>query len=135
MRISRSKSIPHEQLDALFKAVGWRERGKRKWKKVLSRTDHAVSVWDGEKLVGFGRIFHDGVFCYWHDIAVHSDYRRKGVGTRIMTALEEKVAGKGFAGIYLQRWLKKRYNRPFYIERGWVKERGAMKLPRHMTPE
>ncbi len=134
LRTSWSKKIPFAKLDELFKLVGWRPRGAKKWRKVLGRSDCVFSVWDGGKLAGFGRFFHDGVFCYLQDIMVHPDYQHRGIGSKIMNALEGKVAGKGFAEIGLQPWDKQPSLVRFYEKLGWKKFR-AMQLTRRMDPE
>jgi GNAT superfamily N-acetyltransferase len=131
---SWSRKIPYRQLDALFKAVGWRGRGQSKWRTVLRRTNHAYSLWDGSKLVGFGRLFYDGAMCGYFDISVRPKYQGRGLGSQIMKALEKKVEGKGFAEVFLFPWEKNPGAVKFYQEHGFVKHSGMI-LKRHSNPE
>ncbi len=52
---------------------------------MLSHTDLALSVWDGSRLVGFGRVLTDYVYraSIW-DVIVDPDYQGQDVGTQIM---------------------------------------------------
>ncbi|MDC0559140.1 GNAT family N-acetyltransferase [Candidatus Izimaplasma bacterium] len=47
-----------------------------------------VTAWDGDNLVGAGRMISDG-YCYgWiHDIGVLESYRKRGIGKGVMDAL------------------------------------------------
>lgn len=47
-----------------------------------------VTVWDGDKIVGAGRLLSDG-YCYgWiHDIGVLPEYQKQGIGKGIMDKL------------------------------------------------
>jgi GNAT superfamily N-acetyltransferase len=59
-----------------------------------------VFVYDGEGIVGNGRILSDGVCnAYVVDIWTHSRHRRRGIATEILRILSESVAGQH---IYLQ---------------------------------
>ena len=73
-----------QQLDSLWNAIGWRQRGQEKWKKVLSKSYFMYTAWDGNRLIGTGRITEDGIMCMFYDIGVHPDYQRKGIGARIL---------------------------------------------------
>ena len=54
-------------------------------REMLSHTDLALSVWDGSRLVGFGRVLTDYVYraSIW-DVIVDPDYQGQDVGTQIM---------------------------------------------------
>jgi len=54
----------------------------------LRGTCAAVTVRDGDRLVGMGRVIGDGG-CFYQvvDIAVHPDYQRQGIGGEIMSRL------------------------------------------------
>lgn len=56
----------------------------------LSHTLHAVTVRDGKRLVGMGRIIGDGgCFVQVTDIGVHPDYQRRGIGREIVQRLND----------------------------------------------
>ena len=47
LKYSTAKKVSVQQLDNLFRLVGWRKRGK-KWNKVLYKSSFVYSVWDGK---------------------------------------------------------------------------------------
>lgn len=80
-----------------------------------------VTAWDGDLLVGAGRMISDG-YCYaWiHDIGVLPSYQKKGIGNGIMeTLMDEKQSllfglTSSFTGI------------EFYSKLGFKKHKTAM---------
>ena len=52
---------------------------------MLEYTDLALSVWDGERLIGFGRVLTDYVYraSIW-DVIVDPAYQGQEIGTQIM---------------------------------------------------
>ena len=105
-----------------------------KWKEILSKSSFVYSLFDGNKLIGFGRILEDGVMCMFYDIGVHPNYEMKGVGTRIMQKLIDKVKDKGYASIGLFAWDKNPENIQFYEKFGYKLTKG-MELIKYMKPE
>ena len=136
MDINHRKGIDLEpqQLDALWEAIGWRPRGQ-KWKEVLSKSYFMCHAWDGDRLVGTGRIMEDGVMCMFYDIGVHPDYQRQGIGSVILKNLIEQVKDKGYASIGLFAWEENQVNIPFYEKLGFVRKHSGMELERFMRPE
>lgn len=132
---SKEKNVPVSQLDELFSAIGWRPRGETKWKKVLEKSSLVLTAWDGERIVGMGRIWEDGVMCMFYDIGVHPDYQRQTIGTQIMEKLVDEVKDKEFASIGLFAWEENPANIPLYEKFGFVKREGGMELLKHMKPE
>lgn len=130
-----TKKIETKQLDSLFAAIGWRKRGVKRWKEVLSKSGFTLSVWDKKNLVGFGRIVEDGVMCMFYDIGVHPKYQRKGTGTIIMKRLIKQVKGKRYASIGLFSWDKNPENIPFYEKFGFQRAGTGMELVRYMRRE
>ncbi len=133
--VSNSKDIPIEKLNKLFEAIGWKRGSIKKWKKVLSVSSYVVAAFDGETLVGFGRILEDGVMCMFYDIMVHPDYQNQGIGTKIMQNLIDKVKDKGYASIGLFAWDKNPQNISFYKKFGFEKVDTGMELVKYMTRE
>lgn len=132
---SNSTNIGPKHLDGLWSSIGWKKRGAKKWKEVLSKTSFCVSVWDGRILVGFGRVLEDGVMCMFYDIGVHSKYQRKGIGTKIMKKLIEKVKDKKYVSIGLFAWESNPQNIPFYEKFGFERVGTGMELVQHMRRE
>ncbi|MBD0306266.1 MAG: GNAT family N-acetyltransferase [Nitrospiraceae bacterium] len=53
--------------------------------RMLANTDLAVSAWDGNRLVGFGRVLTDYVYraSIW-DVIVDKEYQGQDIGTQII---------------------------------------------------
>jgi len=134
LRISDNKDLPTDQLDSLFKLIGWKPRGKQKWQKALEASSFVISVWDEKRIVGLGRILEDGVMCMFYDIGVDPRYQNKGVGKQIMEKLIDKIKDKGYASIGLFPWIENKSNIPFYEKHEFVKVTG-MELERFMKRE
>lgn len=54
-------------------------------REALAHTDLMISAWDGERLVGFGRVLTDYVYraSIW-DVIVDAQYQGQDIGTAIM---------------------------------------------------
>lgn len=52
-------------------------------------------AWDGDRVIGKARALSDGVCnAYLVDVWTHSDYRRRGIATRLMTLLADRLDGQ-----------------------------------------
>lgn len=59
-----------------------------KIKRSFLNTYKVVTAWDGDKIVGAGRMISDGECYGWvHDVAVHPDYRKMDIGKNVMFEL------------------------------------------------
>lgn len=117
---STKKEIDAKQINDLRASVGWTKRSGKKWKEVLSKSSFVCSVWDGDKLIGMGRILEDGAMCMFYDIVVHKDYQGKGVGRIIMEKMIGKVKNKDYAfvGLFVDRQ-NMEFLIPFYKKYGF----------------
>ena len=132
---STKKNIEPKQLDDLWKAIGWKPRGRERWKDALSKSAFVYSLWDGIDLIGLGRIMEDGVMCMFYDIAVHPKYQGKGYGKRIMEKLIFQVKGKKYVSIGLFAWEGNPKSIPFYESFGFEKTESGMELKEYMVTE
>ena len=81
-----------EEFNYLYDAVGWGSYDEKVLEKALANTMYSVSVYDDDKIIGYGRIIGDGIcFLYIHDVMVIPKYQNKKVGSQIMNKLLEKV--------------------------------------------
>ncbi len=72
-------------------------RGTTNWGKIddssiataLLNTKFSVCITDDNKIIAMGRIIGDGVYFYIQDIIVLPNYKKKGVGRRVMQELED----------------------------------------------
>ncbi|MDL2310908.1 GNAT family N-acetyltransferase [Peptostreptococcaceae bacterium OttesenSCG-928-C18] len=66
------------------------EKSKDRVKVALENSLLNVSVYENEKLIGFGRIVGDkGITYIVSDIMVHKDYQGKGIGKMIMQKIDD----------------------------------------------
>ncbi len=81
-----------EEFNELYDAVGWGSYDKEISQRALDNTYYSVSVYDDNKIIGYGRLIGDTIcFMYIHDIIVLPKYQGKKIGTRIMNELLKKV--------------------------------------------
>ena len=81
-----------EEFNYLYDAVGWGSYDEKVSKKALNNTYYSVSIYDDNKIIGYGRLIGDGIcFMYIHDVMVMPEYQNKKIGTSIMNKLIEKI--------------------------------------------
>ena len=81
-----------EEFNYLYDAIGWGSYDEKVSEKSLANTMYSVSVYDDDKIIGYGRIIGDGIcFLYIHDVMVAPKYQNKKIGSQIMNKLLEKV--------------------------------------------
>lgn len=81
-----------EEFNLLYDAVGWGAYDNHITKKALDNTFYSVSIYDEDKIIGYGRLIGDTIcFMYIHDVMVLPEYQSKKIGTMIMKKLLEKV--------------------------------------------
>ena len=81
-----------EEFNLLYDAVGWGAYEKEITKQALENTYYSVSVYDNDKIIGYGRLIGDTIcFMYIHDVMVLPEYQSKKVGTMIMNKLLEEI--------------------------------------------
>lgn len=99
---SISKELNAEKITLLRSSVGWnRVRSEEKWQEILEKSSFVYSVWEGDKLVGMGRILEDGIMCNIYDVVVHKDYQGQGIGKMIMNSLIDYTKDKNYTLISL----------------------------------
>ena len=117
-------SLPDRQaFYQLFNTTGW----NRKYQldsiqlyQALENSWYLISVYNEDRLVGFGRIICDGVVhALILDLIVHPDIQNKGIGGLVLDKLVEKCqqhqiqdiqlfCAKGYIGYYEKRGFIKR---------------------------
>jgi len=82
-----------KEYNELCDAVGWGEYDEAIVQKALDNTYYSVSIYDDDKIIGYGRLIGDSiVFMYIHDIMVRPEYQGKKYGAMIMKKLLEKLS-------------------------------------------
>lgn len=81
-----------DEFNELYDAVGWGSYDYEVSKTALDNTLYSVSVYEEDKIIGYGRLIGDGIcFIYIHDIMVKPEYQNKKIGTEIMNKLLLKI--------------------------------------------
>ena len=81
-----------DEFNYLYDAVGWGAYDNNITERALNNTYYSVSVYNDDKIIGYGRIIGDSIcFMYIHDIMVIPDYQGKKIGTIIMNKLLDKI--------------------------------------------
>ncbi|GAB5451024.1 MAG: GNAT family N-acetyltransferase [Halioglobus sp.] len=87
---------------ALRVAAGLSPRTEQAAERGLPNTLYATLLRDADRLVAMGRVVGDGG-CNFEivDVAVHPDYQRLGLGTRIMAAISSYLERNAPASAYI----------------------------------
>ena len=82
-----------DEFNLLYNSVGWRAYDYNITKQALDNTFYSVSVYDDNKIIGYGRLIGDTIcFMYIHDVMVLPEYQGKKIGTQIMNKLINKIS-------------------------------------------
>ncbi|MBM4120064.1 MAG: GNAT family N-acetyltransferase [Nitrospira sp.] len=123
-------------LVALYRCAPWAETRKTDdIMAMLSHSDLAISVWDGPRLIGFGRVLTDYVYraSIW-DVVVDTEYQGQDIGTLIM----ERILQHPKLARVEKFWLCTRDKQTFYEKLGFSsKEQTGMVWDRqtHQPPK
>lgn len=91
IRLEENK-IDVEEYNYLYDSVGWGHYESEVALEALKNNIYSVTVYDDEKVIGYGRIIGDKtIFLYIHDVMVIPEYQSKGIGTAIMNKLLGKI--------------------------------------------
>jgi predicted GNAT family acetyltransferase len=73
-------------------------RTPEQYTRAYESSARVIFAWDGDKMVGTARALSDGVSnAYVVDVWTHPDYRRRGIGRRMMELIEEGLPGQHVA--------------------------------------
>ena len=115
---SERKDIDPTRLVLLYQQAPWAKgRTAEDTRAMLQETDLAVSAWDGNRLVGFGRLLTDYVYraSIW-DVIVDRDYQGQDIGTEIVQRLLHHPSLKRVELF----WLCTRDKQTFYEKLGFT---------------
>jgi ribosomal protein S18 acetylase RimI-like enzyme len=78
----------------LFQTTGWNQDynfSVQDLANAIQNSWYSMSIYDSDKLIGFGRVIADGVHhALIVDLIIHPDYQSKGFGSRLLDKLVSK---------------------------------------------
>ncbi len=111
------------EFNLLYDSVGWGTYDNEITQKALDNTFYSISVYDDNKIIGYGRIIGDSIcFLYIQDVMVKPEYQGNKIGTLIMNKLLEKISQIKKENPNLRVYLGASKNKEkFYEKFGFVK--------------
>ena len=123
-RFTLRTELPADQeVFELFLTTGWNDAYRitvQEFMDAIKRSWYCCSVYEDDRLVGFGRMICDGILhALILDMIVHPDFQGKGIGREILDNLVEKCrrhsirdiqlfSAKGKAGFYRKMGFRER---------------------------
>ncbi len=105
----------------LFEGTGWNKDykiSKQDLSTVLEKSWYSVAAYDGDRLVGFGRVSTDGLLhAMIYDLITDPAYQANGIGSEILSKLVNKCKDENIRDIQL---FCAKGKRKFYEKRGFV---------------
>lgn len=105
----------------LFESTGWNavyKADQAELDQALEGSWYVVSAYDGDKLVGIGRVISDGVlYAMIYDMIVRTSHQGKGIATAILETLIAKCKRNRLRDIQL---FSAKGKVQFYRKRGFV---------------
>lgn len=90
---------------SLYQTTGWEGVGRftpDDLERAILNSQKVVCVYDGERLVGFGRVLTDGVMhAMIYEMIVHPEYQGRGIGSQVVRLLVEWCQLSGIRDIQL----------------------------------
>ncbi len=122
MSITFRAELPSiDQFASLYATTGWNAASplsSDELTQALQGSWYAVAAYDGDQLVGFGRLVGDAVmYAMVHDMIVAPDHQRQGIGAHILELLVNKCLEANVRDLQL---FAARGKREFYEQRGFV---------------
>jgi spermidine synthase len=94
--VRATDSTDRRQIIRLYKAAGWwspeNDRNPEFVDHIARSSYYFVGAYRADEMIGMGRVLSDGISdAYIQDVTVLPDYRQRGIGGRIITALLDKL--------------------------------------------
>lgn len=76
----------------------------------IANSNPVISVWDGDKLIGFARATSDCIYraTIW-DVVIHPDYRGSGLGSKLVETILSHPRIKCVERVYLMTTLQQEF--------------------------
>lgn len=92
----QTKELSPEALGRLFRSVNW-ESGDypERLARAMRNSEHVITAWDGERLVGLVRALDDGeTVAFVHYLLVDPCYQGCHIGDTLMKMLMQRLTGR-----------------------------------------
>jgi N-acetylglutamate synthase-like GNAT family acetyltransferase len=68
----------------------------------IANSEPVISVWDGDRLIGFARATSDGIYraTIW-DVVIHPEYRNSGLGSKLVQTVLSHPRMRSVERVYL----------------------------------
>ena len=117
----RTEMPSQEQVWDLFQTTGWNDTyqlSPQELFRAVSSKWCAISAFDGDRLVGFGRVVSDGkLHAMIYEMIILPEYQGQGIGRQILHLLVQKCLDANIRDIQLYC---ARGNRGFYEKYGFT---------------
>ncbi|MDW8451945.1 MAG: GNAT family N-acetyltransferase [Oscillatoriaceae cyanobacterium SKYGB_i_bin93] len=114
----RKSKLDLKQLQEIFKATAFwaKDRKIEDLEIAIANSEPVISVWDGERMIGFARATSDGVYraCIW-DVVIHPDYQGLGLGRKLVQTVLSHPRMSKVEKVYLMTT----YQQKFYERIGF----------------
>ena len=91
-----------EQYNHLRRDAGWPEMDPETVARCLPTSLHVVCAFDGEEMVGTGRVVGDGGLCFYiQDVIVLRSHQGRGIGAGLMDRIMTFIAAGAVKHSYL----------------------------------
>lgn len=89
---TNEKKFTKEQLQELFRSVGWFSADyPDKLYRALNNCETVITAWNGDELAGLINAIDDGALtAYVHYLLVNPKYQKSGIGKKLTEMLKEK---------------------------------------------
>lgn len=108
----RKEEIDIKQVKSLFEISAFWATGRSlcDMEIAIANSCPTVTVWDGERLIGFGRATSDGIFraTIW-DVVIHPEYQGAGLGRKLVQTLLSHPLMSRVERVYLMTTYKERF--------------------------
>jgi GNAT superfamily N-acetyltransferase len=105
----------------LFNSTGWNtvyKASAKELRRALEDSWFVMTAYDGNELVGSGRVVSDGVlYAMIYDMIVKPSHQGRGIGTTILSHLIDRCSSAGLRDVQL---FSAKGKAPFYKRHGFV---------------
>ena len=82
--------------------AGWPEMDPKRVGPALKKSEYVVCAFDGEVVVGTGRVVGDGCLCFYiQDVIVLKSHHGKGIGSGLMDLIMEFISSRAINNTYV----------------------------------